>query len=74
MRITVLKNPDDPNEGATLMERDELDVAYCVQWTDNAHAVGVEFRRKSDGKLVRRDAHVSILRGLEVASESGRVG
>lgn len=55
-----------------LLERDALDMKYAMQFHDNAHVVAVEWYH--EGEMVRRDVHVSVLRGPEVQVSEGAIG
>lgn len=55
-----------------LIERDQLQAKDIITEEDNARVVATEWFLGDE--LVRRDVHVSILRGLEVASEQTTVG
>jgi hypothetical protein len=54
-----------------LVPRDELEVTDVTEWHDNARVVATEWRKA--GELVRRDVHVSILRGHSLSGEQGAV-
>jgi hypothetical protein len=48
-----------------LVEKDQLQITDITTWEDNARVTATEWRL--NGELVRRDVHVNILRGLEMA-------
>jgi hypothetical protein len=56
-----------------LIDRDLLMVEEIVTEDDNSRAVATEWRTL-DGELVRRDAHVMILRGHELAGAVQEIG
>ncbi len=47
-----------------LIDQEQLRVEDHVQWTDTARIVATEWYLSD--KLVRRDVHVNILRGMEL--------
>jgi hypothetical protein len=55
-----------------LVERDRLQAKDIIEEHDNARVIATEWFL--DGEMVRRDVHVSILRGLDVASAQANIG
>lgn len=54
-----------------LIDSDELTRKYSMTLNDTAHTVATEWYLGDE--LVRRDVHVSVLRGLPVHSTAGKV-
>lgn len=54
-----------------LVERDRLDVKDVVGEDSNARAIATEWFL--DGKLVRRDCHVMLLRGTVMGGEQAAI-
>ena len=50
---------------------EELEIKDVTELHDNARVVATEWRK--GGELVRRDVHVSILRGHALSSEQGAI-
>lgn len=50
----------------------ELEVRDVIEVGDNSRVTATEWFLK--GEMVRRDVHVNILRGLELAPSQGKVG
>lgn len=58
-----------------VLDSDELNVADVVTYTDNTREIGTEWRLKTTGELVRRDAWVSVLRmPEETGNAQGHLG
>lgn len=55
-----------------LVEREQLQAKDIIEEHDNARVVATEWFLGDE--MVRRDVHVSILRGLDVASEQAKLG
>jgi hypothetical protein len=51
------------------VDREELEVRDLVSEDDNARVIATEWRR--EGRLVRRDVFVNMLRGVAVGVKSG---
>lgn len=51
-----------------LIPLEELDVRDVTELQENARVTATEWYR--NGELVRRDVHVNVLRGLQVAAEA----
>lgn len=58
----------DTTEGP--VECAELEVRDIVHWSDNARVLATEWTRQ--GRLVRRDVAVSVLRTAEVGVQHGQ--
>ncbi len=70
MRIQVA--PATEGGSPRFIERDELEITHHMRWLENSFEHAIEYRL--DGKLVRRDVWVNILRGTSMGAEQGRVG
>lgn len=55
-----------------LIEREKLEAKDIITEEDNARVIATEWFLGE--KLVRRDVHVSILRGLSLTGEQSQVG
>lgn len=55
-----------------LIERDQLEAKDIISEQDNARVIATEWFLGDE--LVRRDVHVSILRGQSVFGEQAKVG
>lgn len=55
-----------------LVEFDKLSMKDVITLEDNARVIATEWRLGDE--LVRRDVHVNILRGLDLAGEQSAVG
>lgn len=55
-----------------LIERDQLQAKDIISEEDNARVIATEWYLGE--KLVRRDVHVSVLRGQSVFGEQAKVG
>lgn len=55
-----------------LIARESLEAKDCIEEHDNARVVATEWFLK--GELVRRDVHVSILRGHSLSGEQASLG
>ncbi len=54
------------------IERDQLEITHHMRWLHSSFEHAIEYCL--DGKLVRRDVWVNILRGAVAATEQGNVG
>lgn len=69
----------DPSPGVPLISttRGHLPIAECehfVQWTRNENAVVFNEIWRYRGEEVRRDAHIFMLRGLELGAAQASIG
>lgn len=55
-----------------LIERSDLNVQDVVSESDNVRAIATEWRH--EGRLVRRDLHVIVLRAPAVQTDQGTPG
>lgn len=51
---------------------DQLEIKDIIEIHDNARVLATEWRK--DGELVRRDVHVSVLRGHDIFGDQSKVG
>lgn len=70
MKIQVW--PDGPAHPPALVERDQLEVTHHMRWGEGTFEQINEYRL--DGKLVRDDHWVVMLRGADMTAAPGSVG
>ncbi len=59
-------------EPMRLIERDRLEIAHHMRWTETSFEHAIEYRL--DGTLVRRDVWVNMLRGQAMTPAGGAIG